>query len=813
MWEGEAAHPLSATAQGTAGGRSGSPRAAGRRRGSGSGAGVPRGRRYRAAPAPLSPPGAGRTLTAESLGLAEERLRVRLQLRRLRALRGRLRVCCRRLLLRGAAPLLGRQQLLLARPLQPQPATQAAQHGAAALGPLNGHSQRLGGEQPCTRKPGLPAPSAYAASAWNRAGGGTGERGGESAAAGGAGQEAPRRVGRPHGGWLPAAAGLLPEGGKRRAGLAGAALPAATDEVSPPPRGLASARWRPRLAGTPPLRCRLEYPPLKPQRGGAGARLPKPPGVVSIASKQRVSLSCWEIAVLAFSFWFLQARFPAGDQCACADFPMKYILVTGGVISGIGKGIIASSIGTILKSCGLRVTAIKIDPYINIDAGTFSPYEHGEVFVLNDGGEVDLDLGNYERFLDINLYKDNNITTGKIYQHVINKERHGDYLGKTVQVVPHITDAVQEWVMNQAKVPVDDDRKEPQICVIELGGTIGDIEGMPFVEAFRQFQFKAKRENFCNIHVSLVPQPNATGEQKTKPTQNSVRALRGLGLSPDLIVCRSAKPIEMAVKEKISMFCHVEPEQVIFIHDVSSTYRVPILLEEQGIIKYFKQRLNLPIDDQPSDLLMKWKKMADRYERLLKVCSIALVGKYTKLSDCYASVFKALEHSALAINHKLDLMYIDSTELERSTEAENSVKYHQAWQKLCKADGILVPGGFGIRGTEGKLQAISWARTKKKPFLGVCLGMQLAVVEFARNCLNWKDANSTEFDPDAKNPVGNCIICELLMNWIPWMAKELLVLFHLLRLPLLLNLPGFCFLDDTFNCSLSTLLQLHLILF
>uniref|UniRef100_A0A8C3BGU1 CTP synthase n=1 Tax=Cairina moschata TaxID=8855 RepID=A0A8C3BGU1_CAIMO len=412
---------------------------------------------------------------------------------------------------------------------------------------------------------------------------------------------------------------------------------------------------------------------------------------------------------------------------------MKYILVTGGVISGIGKGIIASSIGTILKSCGLRVTAIKIDPYINIDAGTFSPYEHGEVFVLNDGGEVDLDLGNYERFLDINLYKDNNITTGKIYQHVINKERHGDYLGKTVQVVPHITDAVQEWVMNQAKVPVDDDRKEPQICVIELGGTIGDIEGMPFVEAFRQFQFKAKRENFCNIHVSLVPQPNATGEQKTKPTQNSVRALRGLGLSPDLIVCRSAKPIEMAVKEKISMFCHVEPEQVSTLLIVKYVGQSLLTIVKIGVITRYLVFV--------------------RYERLLKVCSIALVGKYTKLSDCYASVFKALEHSALAINHKLDLMYIDSTELERSTEVENSVKYHQAWHKLCKADGILVPGGFGIRGTEGKLQAISWARTKKKPFLGVCLGMQLAVVEFARNCLNWKDANSTEFDPDTKNPV------------------------------------------------------------
>nr|XP_012422369.1 PREDICTED: CTP synthase 2 isoform X2 [Odobenus rosmarus divergens] len=384
---------------------------------------------------------------------------------------------------------------------------------------------------------------------------------------------------------------------------------------------------------------------------------------------------------------------------------MKYILVTGGVISGIGKGIIASSIGTILKSCGLRVTAIKIDPYINIDAGTFSPYEHGEVFVLNDGGEVDLDLGNYERFLDINLYKDNNITTGKIYQHVINKERRGDYLGKTVQVVPHITDAVQEWVMNQAMVPVDGHKEEPQICVIELGGTIGDIEGMPFVEAFRQFQFKAKKENFCNIH------------------------------------------------EKISMFCHVKPEQVICIHDVSSTYRVPVLLEEQGIVKYFKERLDLPIGDSASNLLFKWRNMADRYERLQKTCSIALVGKYTKLRDCYASVFKALEHSALAINHKLNLMYIDSIDLEQTTETEDPVKFHEAWQKLCKADGVLVPGGFGIRGTLGKLQAISWARAKKIPFLGVCLGMQLAVIEFARNCLNLKGAGSTEFEPNARVPV------------------------------------------------------------
>uniref|UniRef100_A0A667XU25 CTP synthase n=1 Tax=Myripristis murdjan TaxID=586833 RepID=A0A667XU25_9TELE len=417
---------------------------------------------------------------------------------------------------------------------------------------------------------------------------------------------------------------------------------------------------------------------------------------------------------------------------------MKYILVTGGVISGIGKGIIASSVGTLLKSCGLHVTAIKIDPYINIDAGTFSPYEHGEVFVLDDGGEVDLDLGNYERFLDIRLTRDNNLTTGKIYQSVINKERRGDYLGKTVQVVPHITDAIQEWVMKQARVSVDDDGVEPQVCVIELGGTVGDIESMPFIEAFRQFQFKVKRENFCNIHVSLVPQPGATGEQKTKPTQNSVRELRGLGLSPDLIMCRCSTPLETAVKEKISMFCHVEPTQVICVHDVSSIYRVPLLLEDQGVVGFFCQRLDLPVEMRARKMLTKWKEMSERSDRLLENVSIALVGKYTKLSDSYASVIKALEHSALAINHKLKVKYIDSADLEATTLQDDPVKYHEAWQKLCSSDGVLVPGGFGVRGTEGKIQAISWARKQKKPFLGVCLGMQLAVCEFARNVLGWQ---------------------------------------------------------------------------
>ncbi|XP_068179215.1 CTP synthase 1-like isoform X2 [Antennarius striatus] len=432
---------------------------------------------------------------------------------------------------------------------------------------------------------------------------------------------------------------------------------------------------------------------------------------------------------------------------------MKYILVTGGVISGIGKGIIASSVGTILKSCGLHVTAIKIDPYINIDAGTFSPYEHGEVFVLDDGGEVDLDLGNYERFLDICLTRDNNLTTGKIYQSVINKERKGDYLGKTVQVVPHITDAIQEWVMKQAKISVDDDGVEPQICVIELGGTVGDIESMPFIEAFRQFQFKVKRENFCNIHVSLIPQPAATGEQKTKPTQNSVRELRGLGLSPDLIMCRCSSPLETAVKEKISMFCHVEPTQVICVQDVSTVYRVPLLLEDQGVVSYFCQRLNLPIEMRPRKMLKRWKEIADRSDRLLEHVSIALVGKYTKLADSYTSVIKALQHSALAINQKLEVKYVDSEDLELTTLQDEAVKYHEAWQKLCSSQGVLVPGGFGVRGTEGKILAINWARKHNIPFLGVCLGMQLAVCEFARNVLGWEDANSTEFNPESKHPV------------------------------------------------------------
>ncbi|XP_072019500.1 CTP synthase 1-B-like [Amphiura filiformis] len=432
---------------------------------------------------------------------------------------------------------------------------------------------------------------------------------------------------------------------------------------------------------------------------------------------------------------------------------MKYILVSGGVISGIGKGVIASSLGMLLKACGLRVTSIKIDPYLNIDAGTFSPYEHGEVFVLDDGGEVDLDLGNYERFLDVTLHRDNNITTGKIYQHVIQKERKGDYLGKTVQVVPHITDAIQEWVERVAKVSVDGDHKEPEVCIIELGGTVGDIEGMPFVEAFRQFQFKKKKENFCSIHVSLVPQPKATGEQKTKPTQASVRELRGLGIAPDLILCRSQTRLSDGIREKLSMFCHVSPEQVICVHDCTSVYRVPLLLAEQSMIPILRDQLKLQFRQRPNKILSRWRDLAERYDGATKEVTIALVGKYTKLEDSYISVMKALYHAGMHCRTRVHIKRIEADDLEPETQRTDPVRYYEAHQALCCADGILVPGGFGPRGGEGKILAAKWARENKKPYLGVCLGLQVAVIEFARNVLGWKDANSEENEKTSHNVI------------------------------------------------------------
>ncbi|XP_037940457.1 CTP synthase isoform X2 [Teleopsis dalmanni] len=376
-----------------------------------------------------------------------------------------------------------------------------------------------------------------------------------------------------------------------------------------------------------------------------------------------------------------------------------------------------------------------------------------EVYVLDDGGEVDLDLGNYERFLDITLHRDNNITTGKIYKLVIEKERTGEYLGKTVQVVPHITDAIQEWVERVAENPVHGTSK-PDVCVVELGGTIGDIEGMPFVEAFRQFQFRVKRENFCVAHVSLVPSPRSTGEPKTKPTQSSVRELRGFGLSPDLIVCRSEKPIGLEVKEKISNFCHVAPGQVICIHDLSSIYHVPLLMEQNGVIEFLNERLQLNIQPRKREkCLQQWKDLAHRSETLRKEVVIAVVGKYTKLEDSYASVVKSLQHASLAAGYKLNLKFIEACHLEQATRDNAPSKYHEAWHLLVNCDGVLVPGGFGSRGMEGKIIACHFCRKKKIPFLGICLGLQAAVIEYARNVLNLKDANTTENDTSTANPV------------------------------------------------------------
>eukprot|EP00040_Diaphanoeca_grandis_P021994 m.117663 g.117663 ORF g.117663 m.117663 type:complete len:607 (-) comp28595_c0_seq1:36-1856(-) len=442
---------------------------------------------------------------------------------------------------------------------------------------------------------------------------------------------------------------------------------------------------------------------------------------------------------------------------------VKYILVSGGVISGVGKGIISSSLGALIRAQGLRVTSIKIDPYLNIDAGTFSPYEHGETYVLDDGGEVDLDLGNYERFVDLTLRRDNNITTGKIYQHVITNERRGDYLGKTVQVVPHITNAIIEWVFRVAKIPTDGTDQEPDICIIELGGTVGDIESMPFVEAFRQFQFKVGKDDFVQMHVSLVPETGSSDkEQKTKPTQHSIRELRGLGLSPHVIVCRSSSLLDEKVRQKISMFCHVAPDHVLGVHDVASIYRVPMLLESQGILTILSNLLNINVnpvamsdDGEITGPLAEWRQLADRAENSSKTVKIILVGKYTALSDAYASVISALKHSCLHVGRgvKLELVYVEASDLEKATETSNPTKYFDAWTRLCSGEGILVPGGFGARGIEGKIAAINWARLRKVPYLGVCLGMQLAVIEFARNVLDWKDANTTEVDSDTPHPV------------------------------------------------------------
>ena len=417
---------------------------------------------------------------------------------------------------------------------------------------------------------------------------------------------------------------------------------------------------------------------------------------------------------------------------------MKYVVVSGGVLSGLGKGVTASSIGVLLKSAGLRVTAIKIDPYLNSDAGTMSPFEHGEVFVLDDGGEADLDLGNYERFCNLNLYRDSNITTGKVYSEVIEAERRGDYLGKTVQVIPHVTDAVQDWIERIAAVSADGTGETPEACVIELGGTVGDIESSPFIEALRQFQFRVGRENVCFVHVSLVPVMGPVGEQKTKPTQHTVKELRGLGITPDVLVCRAEPPLAQDTREKLAAFCHVSPNAVMSAHDVSNIYRVPLLLRDQGICEA------LDIDCNATDMMTRWEAMADRVDNLGEDVHIAMVGKYTGLTDSYLSVIKSLQHASYEVNRTLVIDWIEASNLED--------KSHTDWDTLKSADGILVPGGFGDRGIEGKILAANYARTSNTPYLGICLGLQVATIEFCRNVLGMKDANSTEFDENTPEP-------------------------------------------------------------
>ncbi|KAH8704588.1 CTP synthase-like protein [Phaeosphaeriaceae sp. PMI808] len=435
---------------------------------------------------------------------------------------------------------------------------------------------------------------------------------------------------------------------------------------------------------------------------------------------------------------------------------MKYVLVSGGVISGVGKGVIASSTGLLLKTIGLKVSSIKVDPYLNVDAGTMNPKEHGEVFVLSDGGEVDLDLGNYERYLNITLTRDNNITTGKIYQHVIERERKGDYLGKTVQVVPHITDAIQEWIEKVSRIPVDDTGEEPDACIIELGGTVGDIESMPFIEAMSQLRRRAGKNNFMQVHVSYVPVIH--GEQKTKPTQQAIKAVRSNGLIPDLIACRCERDLEPSAVEKIAHFCQVDTEQVVVVRDMPSIYQVPMLLENQNLIPMVRQFLALdtliiaPAMVEKGHLIWsQWQSLTSHDARYHDPVTIALVGKYVELQDSYLSVIKSLEHAGMRCKRKLDIRWVDSDHLEQKCQTSDPAKYHTAWNEVVKASGILVPGGFGQRATEGMIQACTWARKHKKPYLGICLGMQIAVIEYARNVCGITDATSEEFDSNAAN--------------------------------------------------------------
>ncbi|MBK1989763.1 CTP synthase [Sphaerospermopsis aphanizomenoides BCCUSP55] len=416
----------------------------------------------------------------------------------------------------------------------------------------------------------------------------------------------------------------------------------------------------------------------------------------------------------------------------------KFIFVTGGVVSSIGKGIVAASLGRLLKSRDYSVSILKLDPYINVDPGTMSPFQHGEVFVTQDGAETDLDLGHYERFTDTSMSRLNSVTTGLIYQSVINKERRGDYNGGTVQVIPHITNEIKDRILRVAK------ETNPAVVITEIGGTVGDIESLPFLEAIRQLRKEVGRQNVLYMHVTLLPWIASAGEMKTKPTQHSVKELRSIGIQPDILVCRCDRTIPVGLKQKLSEFCDVPVECVITCQDASSIYEVPLILEREGLAQ---QTLELLQMEQRQPNLTQWETMVERMYSPRYSVEIAIVGKYVRLSDAYLSVVESLRHAAIATYGDLRLRWVNSEALE--TEAAENY--------LAGVDGILVPGGFGSRGIDGKIAAIKYARDRQIPFLGLCLGMQCSVIEWARNVAGLLDANSAEFDPYTSDPVINLL--------------------------------------------------------
>jgi CTP synthase len=416
----------------------------------------------------------------------------------------------------------------------------------------------------------------------------------------------------------------------------------------------------------------------------------------------------------------------------------KFVFVTGGVVSSIGKGIVAASLGRLLKSRDYTVSILKLDPYINVDPGTMSPYQHGEVFVTEDGAETDLDLGHYERFTDTSMSRLNSVTTGSIYQSVLNKERRGDYNGGTVQVIPHITNEIKERIHRVAH------NTNPDVVITEIGGTVGDIESLPFLEAIRQFRKDVGRRNVLYMHVTLVPFITASGELKTKPTQHSVKELRSIGIQPDILVCRCDREIPLGLKHKLAAFCDVQNECVITSPDVASIYEVPLIMEREGLATQAIDLLGL---EPRTPQLQQWETMVQRLYSPTKQVEIALVGKYIQLSDAYLSVMEALRHAAIATDSGLKLRWVDAEVIERDG----------ADRHLAGVQGILVPGGFGIRGVDGKVEAIRYARENQVPLLGLCLGMQCSVIEWARHVAKLEDAHSAEFKPDAQNPVINLL--------------------------------------------------------